>query len=439
MASENKDTPGSGGSPGSHAAHRKRIRVGLISPIWLPRHGGAEQYDHRLALALRRQGFDVLVLCGTSARADADNGEIEAERFTSGGDLDFGNWIRVVRDGGQRQEIEKVGRQYAFMDRAVAWSREHALDIAIIGNSLQSTNAFHARELYLQLRLLGIRVGCTHHDLAPHMERALVRHYREAGRDWEAARVRLMRTARSLFRPHESTKAFHMIGSPLFFAPDFVISNSRWSESFIDPWNTIPKIVVHPFIDPEHWRQTPRQPPSLSHRDVLMVNPQGRKNPEAMISLLRKARTDRTFRILEGGWGRAFATFVPAIGDVPAVREGRVELSQYVRDIREAYLAAGVVFFPSLLEGYGMTAVEPMYCGIPVVASSYPAVLEAVGEGARTLCPYFSAPQDWCDAVEDVLAAPEPWRARGAARAAELDRRQADEISALADFLTGLL
>ena len=85
-----------------------------------------------------------------------------------------------------------------------------------------------------------------------------------------------------------------------------------------------------------------------------------------------------------------------------------------------------------------MTSVEPIYCGAPVVASNYPAILEAVGDGARTLCPYTSSREDWCAAVEDVLENREAWRARGFERAAELERRQAGELTALADFLTAM-
>jgi hypothetical protein len=67
----------------------------------------------------------------------------------------------------------------------------------------------------------------------------------------------------------------------------------------------------------------------------------------------------------------------------------------YVKDMRQAHRAAGMVCFPSLFEGYGLTAVEPMYGGVPVVSGSYPAIFDAVGEAAYTLCPHKSTKEEW--------------------------------------------
>ena len=157
-----------------------------------------------------------------------------------------------------------------------------------------------------------------------------------------------------------------------------------------------------------------------------------------MAALIAEAEPTWTFRVLAGGWGGGLPKFQAAVAATAAVREGRVEFLDYVPDMRAAYRAAGLVFFPSLAEGYGLTAVEPMLCGTPVVASSLPAVREAVGDAARIVCPYSAPAQDWRAAVGEVLAEPEPWQARGFTRARQLEDRRLAEASALADVMRSL-
>ena len=82
-----------------------------------------------------------------------------------------------------------------------------------------------------------------------------------------------------------------------------------------------------------------------------------------------------------------------------------------------------------------MTAVEPMFLGINVVSSNYPAIMEAVGDGAATLCPYFATPEEWHGAIADVMKRRAYWRARAAKRAAMLIERQKQEVREMIRFI----
>lgn len=77
---------------------------------------------------------------------------------------------------------------------------------------------------------------------------------------------------------------------------------------------------------------------------------------------------------------------------------------------------ASALVFPSLYEGFGLPPLEAMACGCPVACSNAAALPETVGDAARLFDP--RDPQAIADAVLDVLADPERWRARGLARAA---------------------
>jgi glycosyltransferase involved in cell wall biosynthesis len=78
---------------------------------------------------------------------------------------------------------------------------------------------------------------------------------------------------------------------------------------------------------------------------------------------------------------------------------------------------ASAVVFPSLYEGFGLPPLEAMACGCPVASSNAGALPETVGDGARLFNP--SDSRAIADAVLEVLSAPDEWRRRGLARAAQ--------------------
>jgi len=81
----------------------------------------------------------------------------------------------------------------------------------------------------------------------------------------------------------------------------------------------------------------------------------------------------------------------------PAVRRAVVatRVAPYVRflgfvpvaTLKIFYRAATVFAFPSLYEGFGLAPLEAMACGTPVVASSVPSLIEAVGDAAELVTP----------------------------------------------------
>jgi glycosyltransferase involved in cell wall biosynthesis len=68
---------------------------------------------------------------------------------------------------------------------------------------------------------------------------------------------------------------------------------------------------------------------------------------------------------------------------------GRVELRGYVSDAERQglYARASMLVLPSLEEGFGMTAVEAMQAGLPVIASAAGALPEVIGNAGIVLDP----------------------------------------------------
>jgi glycosyltransferase involved in cell wall biosynthesis len=98
----------------------------------------------------------------------------------------------------------------------------------------------------------------------------------------------------------------------------------------------------------------------------------------------------------------------------------RVRLAGYVSsdELAQLYRDALVLALPSLYEGFGLTVLEAMNAGTPVVASELPAVREIAGDAAW----YVGAPRDpraWRSALAGVCSAP---ALRDALRARALQR-----------------
>ena len=100
-------------------------------------------------------------------------------------------------------------------------------------------------------------------------------------------------------------------------------------------------------------------------------------------------------------------------GAAPAGVEAR-EVSAV--ELVALYRRAAALVFPSLYEGFGLPPLEAMACGCPVACSAIPSLAEVCGDAALTFDPH--DPAAIAAAVAAVLDDPEPWRARGMARAA---------------------
>jgi glycosyltransferase involved in cell wall biosynthesis len=91
---------------------------------------------------------------------------------------------------------------------------------------------------------------------------------------------------------------------------------------------------------------------------------------------------------------------------------GHVSRDELVRLYRTA---AGLVF-PSEYEGFGQPPLEAMACGCPVACSDAGSLPEVCGDAARLFDP--TSVDAMVEAVEEILARPAEWSARGIERAA---------------------
>ncbi len=428
------------------------MKVGFIAPYWLPHHGGGEQYVHETACALLEQNVNVVAFTSTVEDLEKDNGRFPSNRLTrwspDGKNTYIKDWNNhyAWMDGKDSDTFGSIDddepqthimRDYDFIDAAVKWAEDEGITIAIINSPWTRVAFHHVQLLYTRLQALGIKVGGMHLDLALSVRNDLLHEYKYH-QDWEKAAEIIQEAQLEVIDELGENRAYYDWDSPLFFKPDFVISCSEWSDRFIDPLQKVPHFVLHPLMRENYWEGLPQYPQGMEPVNITMINPQYHKGRSIMSNLITTNDEQWSFRVLAGGYGDSFKEFLPMVENSWAATNGALDAQKYVHDMREVYRNTDILLFPSRYEGYGMAAVEPMFCGTAVIASNYPAILEAVGSDITTLCPFFNDREDWDFAVDDVLTQLGYWQNKSLERAKELKERQMAELWQLNYFLGGL-
>ena len=144
--------------------------------------------------------------------------------------------------------------------------------------------------------------------------------------------------------------------------------------------------------------------------------------------------------VLAGGKGWYFETIFQTVADLGLADD--VIFPGYVpaADLPDWYRAAAVFVYPSLYEGFGLPVLEAMACGVPVICSRTPSLLEVAGDAALTVEPDDAA--GLAHALALLLAQPglhAHLAARGLAQARRFTwRRCAEQTIAVYDELSDL-
>lgn len=201
---------------------------------------------------------------------------------------------------------------------------------------------------------------------------------------------------------------------------DLVITVSEFSRAELIEFLGIPaeriRVIpggVDPRFSPEVDSMALRQRLGLTRPYVLAVGDRGpRKNLDALrpaIPLLRKEGIDVV--VAGGGRGHQLGARLEGARDVGYVPD---------EDLPALYAGARVFALPSLHEGFGLTALEAMAAGVPVVASSRGALREMCAGAA-----IMADPDDWGMFAAALLeaATDEPQRALMQAAGASIAAR----------------
>jgi glycosyltransferase involved in cell wall biosynthesis len=144
---------------------------------------------------------------------------------------------------------------------------------------------------------------------------------------------------------------------------------------------------------------------------------------QALPALPRAARPEHFLYVGDAEPRKDLATLLAAheryrsrVADpLPLVRAGAAGETVGPRRLAELYAGAAALVHPSLYEGFGMTLLEAMCTGVPVIAARAPAAVEVCGDAALWCEP--RSVEQFADAMAMIGDGAEP-AARGRARVA---------------------
>ena len=164
----------------------------------------------------------------------------------------------------------------------------------------------------------------------------------------------------------------------------------------------------------------------LPERFVLFVSTlEPRKNLGTLLDAWSRL-PDRPPLVVAGGWGWRTEELRARLERAPA----GVHVLQAVApgDLPVLYNLASCLAHPAWYEGFGLTPLEAMACGTPVVVSDRSSLPEVVGDAGVLVDP--ADVEGWTEALDRVLTDPDlrgRLRERGLRRAAELTWRRSAE------------
>ncbi len=213
-----------------------------------------------------------------------------------------------------------------------------------------------------------------------------------------------------------------------------ILTVSEYSRSRIVKWSDVPEdLVVNvgngvgaPFVV-----NGPRYSPGFSY--VLYAgNARPHKNlPRLFAAFRHLARPE--LRLVLAGCSRS-AVF-PMLEHAGISDHVDVIPSPTDDELAALYRGASLAVVPSLSEGFGLTALEAMACGVPVVASKAASIPEVTGDAALLVNPL--DPRGIAQAMDWLLTQPgvrQSIVARGIERAREFSwTRVADKVRAVLD------
>jgi alpha-1,6-mannosyltransferase len=139
------------------------------------------------------------------------------------------------------------------------------------------------------------------------------------------------------------------------------------------------------------------------------------KNPAAVLGAMRVlAGMGRSARLDVYGDGPALSSLHRQARDLPVTFHGHVDDR---RELADALSRADVAFAPSVAETFGLSILEAMACGTPVVTSVTGGAPELLAPGAGVAVP--ATADGLAAGVVEILSWPEPARRAAARRRAE--------------------
>ena len=178
----------------------------------------------------------------------------------------------------------------------------------------------------------------------------------------------------------------HYVPAVLRQSRAVIVSSESTRRDLVDFYGLPPETLHVALLGHDTSRFVP-SPPATSNGEpyaLFVGNVLPHKNLLRLVDAFARAVGDRPGRLVIRGWGRAPHVLALRQRIDGAGIAGRVDWRPYADDdeLLDLYRGARALLLPSLHEGFGLTALEAMACGTPVIASDRSSLPEVVGDAA---------------------------------------------------------
>jgi phosphatidyl-myo-inositol alpha-mannosyltransferase len=347
------------------------VRIALVTEYYFPHLGGVTEHVHNLALQLQRRGHPTIVVTGKMERparcVDLDHDAVDPDFVfrvgTSRTIYSAGSFARVTTGVGLRRELRELFRR-------------ERIDVIHVHGGLNPTLGLVAPDAAGDL---GVPVVATFHS-------------------WFAGSALCRIFQRPLQRRLDRHAATLAVSQPVIEA------HARY---FDTEWEIIPNGVDTDFFHPS-------AAPAGARSGLLFL---GRLDPRngldtvlaAMTQVLERRPDARLTVAGDGPLRPVYERLAKPLGD--AVRfVGRVN-----GDRPSYYAGADLYLCPTTQASFGVTLLEAMACGTPMVVSDITGFRELVDGGHEAVLVPKSRPDAWADTIVDLLDDPSRRAAMGGA------------------------
>ena len=360
------------------------MRIALIAEDYYPQLGGVPEHVHNLALQFRAGGHDVTVVTSNMSGTHRDDDFVRR----------VGRSVVIYANGG----VARITVGHRLQQRLEALFRDR-FDVVHVHGGLAPTFGVVAP---LAARRVGIPVVATFHCWFDSSPACLI----------------LRRPLQRLLDLHAARIA---VSVPV------VDAMSRY---FRGDWDVIPNGV-----DVGHFQAGGRRPVDLTAASPRLLylhrlEPRNHLGTllEAMPGVLARYPAARLLVAGDGPWRGYYERQAAPLG--PAVEFlGRVD------DRPAEYRSADLYLCPTTRGSFGITLLEAMACGTPMIVADGPGFNALINGGAEAVRLPHDDPAAWAPAVVRLLGDPVRRRMMSAAGVAKAARyawpRVADEVLAL--------
>jgi phosphatidylinositol alpha-mannosyltransferase len=335
----------------------KPLRVALVAEDYYPQVGGVPEHTHHLAKQLHARGHVAHIYTSHMREPWVDDPFVHR----------VGTSRIITANAG----VSRITTGWGLLGQLTRRFREDRYDIVHVQGGLAPTFGVLAP---IAARRLGIPVVATFHSWFP----------RSAG-------YRILRRPFKWLLDHHAANI--AVSEPVV---------SAMSRYFDVDWEVIPNGVSTSFFHPNH--RVPADPSHLSPRLLFLARLEQRNALgtvlRAMPRILERYPTAELVVVGDGPQRRQFEAEARPLGD-------RVRFTgEVLRERPDYYASADLFLCPTTRASFGVTLIESMACGTPLIASDIIGFREVIAGGEEAVLVPPDDPEAWAKATIDLLADP---------------------------------